>query len=74
LCYFVIQNDIEIENRTINWMLSPDRNGKPTAKKRAIFLGQKERPKEAPFWVRKMLVLARTCNGELENASKKNEK
>lgn len=47
---FCHTNGIEIENCTINLMPSPDRSGKPAAKNKQFFLGQKEQPKGAPFW------------------------
>jgi hypothetical protein len=55
-------------------MPSPDRSGKPGAKNESFLLAKKSDQRKLLFWVRKMLVLARTCNGVLENASKKNEK
>jgi hypothetical protein len=49
------KNDIEIENRTINWMLSPDRNGKPTAKNEQFFLAKKSDRRKLLFGLEKCL-------------------
>ncbi len=49
------KNDIEIEDRTINWMLSPDRNGKPAAKNEQFFLAKKSDQRKLLFGLEKCL-------------------